>query len=69
MRFKAREIWAGTLGTITLFYQLVGKGNDELYLIDILLGVIVNAGITKRHQHRAQVLLATCSPNYDPPRR
>jgi hypothetical protein len=45
MRFKAREIWAGTLGTITLFYQLVGKGNDELYLFDILLGVIINAGI------------------------
>ena len=40
MGFKAREIWAVTLGTITLFRQLVANGNDGLYLIDILLAVI-----------------------------
>ena len=45
MGFKAREIWAVTLGTITLFLQLFANGNDGLYLIDILLAVIINAGI------------------------
>ena len=44
MGFKAREIWALSLGILTLFYQLIGKG-IEGNLIDLLLAVLLNAGI------------------------
>lgn len=44
MGFKAREIWAWSLGILTLFYQLIGKG-IEGNLIDLLLAVLLNAGI------------------------
>ena len=44
MGFKAREIWAWSLGILTLFYALIGKG-IEGNLIDLLLAVLLNAGI------------------------
>ena len=44
MGFKVREIWAWSLGILTLFYALIGKG-IEGNLIDLLLAVLLNAGI------------------------
>lgn len=48
MGFKAREIWAWSLGILTLFYQLIrfaSQRNLDGNIIDILLAVIINAGI------------------------
>lgn len=45
MGFKAREIWAWSLGILTLFYQLISQRNQDLYIIDILFAVVINAGI------------------------
>lgn len=45
MGFKAREIWSWSLGILTLFYQLIGQRDQDLYIIDIFFAVVLNAGI------------------------
>lgn len=45
MKLKASVIWALGLGILTLFFQLVGTRSQELYLVDISLAVLINAGV------------------------